>query len=155
MEYYSVDSIMADEEKIKVKFPCQIRNFGFYINPTLGAIRGGTRVDVPYFLVAFLLRNEHCVLVDPRVDRLKDDLDAEAGIVDLSGTHFFMLDRHYADRGYLAGIFYERMGAGARLIVKEDFSEDDLALTSHCERRLLIESRRRFKTFQDFFLRKH
>lgn len=155
MDYYNIDSILAHEEKIKVKFPHQIRNFGFYINPTLSAIRSGTHVDVPYFLVDFLLRNEHCVLVDSRVDRLKDDLDAEAGIVDLSDTHFFMLDRNYADCSYLVNIFYERVGAGAKLIVKEDFSEGDLTVMSHCEKKLFIESRRCFKMFQDFFFRKH
>jgi len=154
MDYYSVDSILADEERIKVKFEHQIDNFGFYINTSLSAIRENTKIDLPFFLLSFLLRNEHCTLVRSQVGALKDDLDADPTIVCLKDTHFFVLNSRFEDPAYLLDVFYERIGTFARTIVKDDFCENDLSLMSYSEGEYLIGCQRNFKRFQDFYFRK-
>lgn len=154
MDYYSIDSILANEEKLKVKFAHQIDGFGFYINSSLRAIRAGTVAELPFYLIGFLLKNEHCRLVESRLALCKDDLDAAPAIVDLSDSHFFRLGSYFEDTAYLTDIFYERVSEHARLIVRDNFSENDLSLLSHCERRFLLECRKSFKRFQDFYYRK-
>ncbi|KAI5176346.1 hypothetical protein PAEPH01_2278 [Pancytospora epiphaga] len=152
MDYYSVDSILAAEEKIQVTFRHQIDNFGFYISPSLQSIRANIRADLPFFLVAFLLRNGHCKLATSQLLEIKDDLDADASIVDLSNSHFFVLNSYYENTRYLASVLFERLSIHAALIVKEDFSENDLLIMDYSERAYLIKSRENFKMFQDFFL---
>lgn len=154
MDYYSVDSILADEEKVKVRFEYQIDNFGFYINTSLGVLRANTKADLPFFLISFLLKNEHCTLVESHVGALKNDLDADAAMVDLKDIHFFILNSHFEDTAYLLDVFYERISSFVKTIVKEDFCESDLSLMSCDEKRYLVACRKNFKRFQDFYFRK-
>lgn len=154
MNYYNIDSILAEEEKVKVKFPHQIRHFGFYIGPGVSTIRSDTKIDLPFFLVSFLLKNEHCTIEASRYLQFKDDFAAEASIVNLRDTHFFILESNFENSTEILNIFYERLAACIKLIIKDDFTEEDTVLMSYEERQYTIYCRKWFKMFQDFYFRK-
>ncbi|KAI4291223.1 hypothetical protein PAPHI01_0497 [Pancytospora philotis] len=154
MDYYSVDSILAEEAKVEVRFKYTINNFGFYINSLLRDIRPSTRVCLPYFLVAFLLKYRHCTMTNRHLALVKHDLDADAALVNLGNSHFMALNSNFEDTDYMLRILYERLSAFARLIVKLDFSEDDLALLCHSERMYMRESRANFRRFQNYYMKR-
>lgn len=151
MDYYSADEILATEEKLQVKFDYTIEGFGFYINSVIGDIKPNTRVALPYFLVAFLLEHGHCSLLGSHLARIRDDLDADATLVDLGNTHFMALSSYIEDHNILIPVLYERISKFARSIVKEDFSEDDLAILCHSEKAYMRESRKMYREFQAYY----
>lgn len=150
MDYYDIDRIMAEEEKLKVKLPYSVEAFGFYISPSLGAIRKSTKAELPFFLVKLLILNGFCTLAENPMDLVKDDLEAQASLVDLGGRHFFLVNRFLSDSQKLAEFFYERIGSFAGLLLKDGFTEEDVARMSYEEKRLVVNSRRSFREFQSF-----
>lgn len=150
MDYYSLDSILEDEEKLEVLFPYDIDTFGMYINPSLTTIRKNVKADVPIFLIKFLLQNEFCTICRNPYEILKNDLEADSSYVNLKNKHFFLTARHIADKKKLVEFFYERIGCFIGLILKSDFCEDDLLKLSFGERKLLIKARKSFRKFEDF-----
>ena len=151
MNYYDLDKILAEEEKLKVKFSHNIENFGFYINPSLQDIKLNTRADLPFFLIKLLLQNQFCTLLENPVLKLKHDLDATSSIVNLKRKYFYSLNKFFNDKSYLSDIFYERIGSFVPLLIKNDFNEDDLEVMSSEERRIIISARKKFKEFQSFY----
>jgi len=154
MEYYNIDSILAEEEKLKVKFLHDIDNFGFYISPTHSVIKRETKVDLPFFLVKFLVMNDYCHVVEHPLKAVKFDLDAGAGIVDFRSKYFYSLNMFIYDRKYLSSIFFERIGTFVPILLKEDFNEDDVSKLSSEERKIILSSRRNYVKFEDFYDRK-
>lgn len=155
MDYFSVDKILAEEEKLKVKFAFNVENFGFYINPSLKDIKINTRADLPFFLVKLLLQNQFCQLVENPMQTLKNDLDAKASIVDLKNRYFYSLNKFFNDESYLTDIFYERIGSFVSLMVKSDFNEEDLSKMSSEEKKIMIVARKKFNEFQNFYFTKN
>lgn len=154
MDYYDLFCILAEEEKLKVRFNHAVDNFGFFLSPSTSCIHAGTPVEMPFFLVSFLLKNDHCQRVDSRVLLLKDPLDAEASIVSLRDTFFFSIESQFEYSDWVIALFYERMAAHTKLIVKPDFNEEDTRLLSSEERKYIVQSRRWFKMYQDYYYRK-
>lgn len=155
MDYYDVDDILLRETRVRVAFRHKIHNFGFLASQSTSVVPENRKVEVPYFLVEFLLRNDHCRLCDDALnDGLLNSMRAKASIVDLRAVcpHFFLLYSRIADRKMLAGFFYERMGDFCRLLLKEAFSEDDVCRLDAGERRLVVESRRQLQRFRMFFV---
>lgn len=150
MDYYSIDRILDEEEKLKVKLSYNIETFGFYISPSLSIIRKGTKAELPFFLVKLLVMNGFCTLTETPLNLVKDDLEAQASLVDLKGRHFFLVNRFLSDPHKLSGFFYERIGSFTGLLLKDGFTEDDVAKMSYEEKRLVVSSRRSFREFQSF-----
>lgn len=151
MDYYSIDRILAEEEKLKVKLPYNVETFGFYINPSLSMIRKDTSTELPFFLVKFLILNGYCMLTEKPLDLVRDDLEAQASLVDLKNRHFFLVNKFLSDPLELSEFFYERVGSFTSLLLKDGFTEDDVARMSYEEKKLIMSSRKTFKAFQDFF----
>ena len=151
MDYYKLDRILEEEEKIKVKFPCEIENFGIYINPSLTNIKQDVKADIPLFLIKFLIQNEFCTVLEDPYTSIKNDLEAEASIVDLKNRYFYGICKHLIDHEVLSKTFYERMGSYIGLLLKKDFTEDDVMRMSAEEKQLIIISRQEFQRFQDFY----
>lgn len=150
MDYYSIDRILDEEEKIKVKLPYNIETFGFYISPSLGMIRKGTKAELPFFLVKLLVQNGFCTLTETPLTLVEDDLEAQASLVDLRGKHFFLVNRFLSSPQRLSRFFYERIGSFTSLLLKDGFTEDDVAKMSYEEKKLVVSSRRSFREFQSF-----
>lgn len=153
MEYYNVESILAEEEKLNVKFAHDIQNFGFYISPTLNTIKKDTKVDLPFFLVKFLILNEYCHIVEHPVKSVKFELDACSAIVDLKCRHFYSIGMFIYDRRYLCSVFFERIGSFVPILLKGEFSEDDVSRLSSEERRMIISARKCYVQFEEFYKR--
>jgi hypothetical protein len=153
MNYYDIDNIIAQEEKLKVKFPYNIKNFGFYINPNTSDIKMDTHVDLPYFLVKFLLENDYCSLVENPLNLIKNELDAAPRKIDLKNRNFYNLNKFINDKVYLSDIFYQRMGSYASLMEKQSFNEDDMAIMSYEEKKIMLSSEKTFKLFKQFKLK--
>lgn len=151
MDYYNVDRILAEEEKLKVKLPCSVQTFGFYINPSLSIIKKDTKAELPFFLVKFLILNGFCTLLENPLDPIRDDLEAQASLVDLGNRHFFLVNKFMSEPLRLSEFFYERVGSFMSLLLKEGFTEDDVTKMSYEEKKLIVSSRKSFKEFQDFF----
>lgn len=156
MNYYKIDRILAEEEKISVKFEKDIENFGFYAGPLQSNVKADTKVDMPLFLVKFLIQNEHCFLVDHPLTKksstlLRNDLEANSSIVDLKNRHFYFVNRNIGEKDFLNRIFFERIGTHIILITKEDFNEDDMSKLSYEEKRIIADSRKKFLEFEEFY----
>lgn len=151
MDYYNVDTILADEEKLNVKFDHTIKNFGFYISPSTLDIKKGFKVDLPCFLIKFLLKNDHCSVESCLYFDLENDFAAAASIVNLRDTHFFLVESQFIDTEIILNIFFERLGDFLKYIIKEDFSENDMSLLSYEERKYVIICRKWFKYFENFY----
>ncbi len=154
MDYYDIHSILIDEEKVNVKFKHTIYNFGFYIGPRISNIKKNKKVDLPYFLVGFLIQNEHCEITS-RYTELKNDLAAEPSIVNLRDTHFFMIESRFFDPDILLSIFFERLGVYLKNVMKYEFCENDTQMLSYEERKYVITCRKWFKAFEDFYFHKN
>ncbi|ELA41016.1 uncharacterized protein VICG_01975 [Vittaforma corneae ATCC 50505] len=154
MDYYCIDSILAEEEKLKVKFSHEVENFGFYLGPTHSSIKRDAKVDLPFFLIKFLLLNEYCCVVEHPLKTMKHDLDAGAVLVDLKNRYFYTVNMHIYDRKYLFHTFFERIGSLITLLPKGDFSEDDVAKLSSEEKKIIVCSRRVFVEFENYYSKK-
>ncbi|KAM0679610.1 DNA replication protein [Glugoides intestinalis] len=154
MDYYNIDLILAQEEKIMVKLPRDVENFGFYLSPEHLTIKKDTNVELPFFLVKFLLQHEYCNITAHPVENRKNDLDANASLVNLNNEHFYGLGKFLFDQEYLSKIFLERIGAFMTFLPKEDFSQDDLTKQSYEERKLILRARKVFVEFQNFYFGK-
>lgn len=156
MDYYDIDDILLHESRMKVEFKHRIFNFGFTASHPSGAIAENRKVDVPYFLIGFLLRNNHCeVCRDTPNTMLIHDMRANASIVDLRTVcpyFFYLYPVILNDRRSLAEFFYERVGEYSKLLLKETFSEDDVWRLDMTERKLIVESRRSFLLFRSFLI---
>jgi len=150
MDYYKVENILEEEEKVKVAFSYDIDTFGFYINPSLNTIRKNVKADLPLFLIKFIIQNDFCSIVENPFQALKHDLEAEASHVNLKNRHFFSVSKHLADRNKLSELFFERIGSYIGYVLKTDFTEDDVSKLSFGEKRLIIKARKSFRKFQDF-----
>lgn len=159
MQYYDPDDILLGESRIPVVFAHRIQNFGFLGPRTCKAVPRGRRVDVPYFLVAFLMRNGHCELAEGFPDAgVLDDIRARASAVDLrSRSHyfFFLYSMLLGAKEPLQEFFYERVADYSCLVLKSVFSEDDVWQLDMTERALVTRSRRRFQEFHGFLVGRH
>ncbi|CAD26002.1 hypothetical protein [Encephalitozoon cuniculi GB-M1] len=158
MEYYSPDDILLGESRIQVTFKHKIRNFGF-LGPRPKILPENRRVEVPYFLVSFLLRNGHCELGEGFLkESLLEDIRAKPSTVDLRSVcpYFFYLYAMLLGEGAgLPEFFYERVGDYSSLVLKKTFSEDDVWRLDMVERSLVVGSRRRFQRFCAFLVARH
>ncbi|KAH9410617.1 hypothetical protein HK407_12g17480 [Ordospora pajunii] len=156
MVYYDVDDIMLSEQKIPVTFNHTVLNFGLLGSDTCRTIPAGKKVDAPYFLVGFLLRNGHCKMSrEFHSEKVVEDIRAKPSAVDLRSVcpYFFYLHSMLAgSHALLAEFFYERIGDYSPLILKDAFSEDDVWKLEMTERRLIVQARKTFQSFRVFFL---
>jgi GINS complex subunit 3 len=158
MEYYNIDDILARESRLKVRFNHRIHNFGFLPLETQTHIPKGKKVEAPYFLVSFLLRNDHCMVAEELIgDVLLSDLRAKPSLVDLGSIckYFFFLYSELVPSIDLRTFFLERMDDYSALMLKEGLSGDDTWRLDAAEKRLIANSRRRFQAFRRFFIGKH
>ncbi|KAM0671750.1 hypothetical protein CWI42_120800 [Ordospora colligata] len=156
MTYYDIDDIMLNEQKIPITFNHTVLNFGLLGSRACKTISAGKKVDAPYFLVGFLLRNGHCNLSSEfNNEKVMEDIRAKPSAVDLRSVcpYFFYLHSILADsNALLAEFFYERIGDYSPLILKDTFSEDDVWKLEMTERQLIIRARRIFQRFKIFFM---
>lgn len=155
MDYYSIDSILAEEEKLKVKFSVDVENFGFYLSPSHTLIKKEIKVDFPFFLIKFLLINEYCTIVEHPLKHIKFDLDACAGIVDLKNKYFYVINRMTYDKKYIFQIFFERISTFIPLLSKSDFGEEDVSKLSSEEKKIVILARKVFNDFENYYFNKN
>ncbi|KAG5858995.1 hypothetical protein KMI_09g14220 [Encephalitozoon hellem] len=155
MEYYSLDDILLDEQRIPVIFKHRIQNFGF-LGSRAKVVPENKKVDAPYFLVGFLLRNGHCELDKEFPDEaLLYDIRAKPSAVDLRSVcpyFFYLYSILLREKVFLPEFFYERVGDYSSLVLKREFSEDDVWKLDMIERGLIVCSRRMFQRFYSFFV---
>lgn len=158
MEYYSVEDILLNESKIPVIFKHKIQNFGF-LGTRPKILPENRKVDVPYFLVDFLLRNGHCELDKGFLaESLLSDIKAKPSAVDLRSVcpyFFYLYSALLRDEISLSEFFYERIGDYSPLVLKKAFSEDDVWRLDMAERSLVMHSRKAFQRFYSFFVIGH
>lgn len=156
MDYYDIDEILLHESKVKVEFKHKIYNFGFLVSQAHNSIPENKKVDAPYFLIEFLLKNDHCKLSGVPLDRtVLNDIRAKASIVDLRAIcpyFFYLYSMLLEEKGLLAEFFYERMSEYFRFLMGERFSEDDVWRLDIMEKKLTLRGRRQFQSFRSFFV---
>ncbi|ADM12579.1 uncharacterized protein Eint_110790 [Encephalitozoon intestinalis ATCC 50506] len=158
MEYYDPDDILLNETRIQVVFKHKVQNFGF-LGQRSRILPENKKVEVPYFLVAFLLKNDHCKLAEGFPDKsLLEDISAKPGVIDLRSVcpYFFYLHSILLkEEVSLPEFFYERIGDHSSLVLKKAFSEDDVWRLDVIERGLIVRSRRTFQRFHNFLILGH
>jgi len=152
MEYYNVHAILVEEEKIKVSFPCEMESISHFIRHPRMPLPPETPVEVPYYLASFLLQNDRCTRIDFPVNLLRDDLMADAYIVDLHNTHFFALNGLMGDREFLAEIFFSRISVYANFIVNDSHVKEE-GIMSVCEKRWFNKAKSTYDEFKRFYLK--
>ncbi|KAL6121594.1 hypothetical protein NUSPORA_01460 [Nucleospora cyclopteri] len=160
MNYYNIDSILEDEEYVKITFNDFIRGSKLF-----KSAKSGQKIDLPLFAVKFLLQNDHCKMAEEFDEKLKNDLEADSSIVDLKKTHFYTYSNFLLfninefnmevfseeiPKNLLDRLFLERMGSFTKILVKEDFSEDDVSHMSYEERRIAVEGRKKYQLFNKY-----
>lgn len=153
MDYYDVESILADEERLKVAFNHDVHNFGFFMSGTTERIPKDTPVSFPVYLIAFLYKNGHCKLVDSPTVEYKDDFDVEPAAVNLKNSYFFRMMVHFESTEWLANLFYSRISTYIRRATKENLTEDDINMLSMEERNCLVSSRKTFQEYQKYLFK--
>jgi hypothetical protein len=155
MEFYNIDSIGQKEGKVRVRFNHDVNFVGFYCSQSDKSIPKNAPVDVPLFLVDFLLENEHCTLSKEILsDTERNDLLAKASSVNLRSInpHFFMFYKSVPplkdDSSFLYDVFTERMRDFSLLMYKEALSEDDLVGMDVSERKLIVKSRKKYTQYR-------
>ncbi|AFN84061.1 hypothetical protein EROM_110790 [Encephalitozoon romaleae SJ-2008] len=158
MEYYNAEDILLNESKIPVTFKHKIQNFGF-LGVRSKILPENRKVDVPYFLVDFLLRNGHCELdMGVLPESLLSDIKAKPSAVDLRSVcpyFFYLYSTLLREEVSLSEFFYERIRDYSPLVLKKAFSEDDIWRLDMTERNLVVHSRRVFQRFYSFLVVGH
>lgn len=155
MKYYNFDDIAFQESKLKVRFKHRIQNIGQALGYNDRSIPASRRVDVPLFLVSFLLKNGHCNLAEKLVDdNLSNDLKAKACLVNLNeiSNYFLLLIADIGQKEEAMDLFNDRISDFSILLLKETFGEDDLWKMDATEKRLIVEARRELQKFRRFFI---
>lgn len=154
MNYFSIDDILMNETKIKVKFKNKIDNFGFYISETTKGIPKDKSVELPYFLIKFLIENKHCELVDDLLPKdLQDDLKACPFLVNLNNFYqfFYLFLANFEEKKFAKQILTERLSKFSKLIIKENLDEDDIYFMDQTEKKIILKGRESFQTFNKYY----
>ncbi|ORD94054.1 hypothetical protein ECANGB1_1208 [Enterospora canceri] len=150
MAYYNIDNFMEDEQVASVVFSEDIMGTKLY-----KVVKKNKKTEMHIFAVRFLIENEFCKIHRSEEDigefsRLKNDLDAQADIVDLKNEIFYaFITAQKSDSEnsseFLSSTFLKRMGRFAKLLVKENFGENEISHLSYEERKIIIQARKAYQ----------
>lgn len=155
MDYYSIDKILAEETKIKIKFKHKIHHFGFFVNDLYTDIKENLNVDIPLYISIFFLKNKHCVLCNDIIsENTKNDLQANSSLVNLNSISSFFYDlvSIFYEPEYVNSIFLYRICAFYTLIMKERLDEDDIFLMDSIEKKIVIAARINYLKYRKYFI---
>ncbi|KAF9762956.1 DNA replication complex GINS protein PSF3 [Nosema granulosis] len=153
MDYFSIDDILMNETKIKVKFRNKINNFGFYLSESTKDIDENKNVELPYFLIKFLIENKHCEAVEEILPKeIKNELKACSSIVCLNQIYpyFYLFLSNFDDtKEFARDILIERISKFSKMIIKENLDEDDIYFMDQSEKKVLLSAREFFKRYSE------
>ena len=165
MGYYDINEFLKDEDKFDFILNVKIEGNKLYRGTT-----PNKKIELPVFAAKFLLENEMCQLYrDNNTDKskvifemYKNDLNAQADIVDLSNNNFYTFINMYKNKNmdnliecdenndFIVEVFKKRMGVFGTILIKRQFSEEDVAHLSVEEKRVVVEGRKIFQTFDGY-----
>lgn len=154
MNYFSIDDILMNETKIKIKFNNKINNFGFYISENTKEIKKDKNVELPYFLIKFLIENKHCEIVDDLLQKdLQNDLKACSSLVNLNNfyKYFYLFLSNFKEKNFVKNILIERLSKFSKMIIKENLDEDDIYFMDQTEKKIILKGRESFLTFNKYY----
>lgn len=156
MDYYSVDKILADEVKIKIKIKSKIHHFGFFIDDLNNDINENLSVDIPLYISLFFLKNKHCILCnDILSEDFKNDLRSNSSIVNLTSvcSYFYNFVSIFYEQEYVNNIFFNRICKFYTLIMKEKLEEEDIFLMDNIEKNIIIRARINYLMYRMYFIK--
>lgn len=165
MNFYNIDDFLKDEQSYNVLFKEEILPTKLY-----KGVQPGKKIELPVFAIRFLLTNDHCELFKAKkpsesknlFEKHRNDFYAQADIVNLHNEHFYSFITFYnnnvdqikneqdTNNAFLLEIFLKRMGEFSKLMIKETFSEEDVAHLSYEEKNILVQSRKIFQAFKTY-----
>lgn len=174
MNYLNIDDFLKDEQLFEVVF-----NEPIFQTKLYKGCEPGKKVELPVFACKFLLKYEHCELSQSKeksknktlLEKHKEDFIAQADIVDLNNNHFYSFINLYTendaskidmavgdsneivednDHTFLVDIFLKRMGVFGKIMLIEEFSEEDVLHLSYEEKQIILNSRKIFQSFKDY-----
>ncbi|GIY88987.1 DNA replication complex GINS protein PSF3 [Caerostris darwini] len=146
-EYFSIDDILATNERIPCKFEVGVHKLGF-LDPSNGNsdLARGTKLEIPLWM-AQALRSRRIISMDiPRVYReaYREILNADASVVDLHkmGPYFYhfglyLLRFAHQDSEDISRILYHTFRHRFRKLMdtsQNSIEEDATALTANLDR---------------------
>ncbi|TBU04316.1 hypothetical protein CWI36_0780p0010 [Hamiltosporidium magnivora] len=147
MEFYDLNLILAEETKVTVKFNHDVDFFGFYFAENLSYIPKNHSVKVPFFMVDFLLENEHCILVDDFVEEnTKNNLMAKPSLVNLSENYFnfyyfgIIISKYLNIKDFLFEVFCERTSDFCNELFTDKLTDDNYLLMDINEKIIMFFS---------------
>ncbi|KAF8528980.1 GINS complex, Psf3 component [Hysterangium stoloniferum] len=86
-DYYSIDAILASNQKLQCIFSVDVSNLGYLDGGTEEDIKVGTKIQLPYWMASILLLGDYAdfTIPAPFSSRVKNALNAEPRSVRLSG----------------------------------------------------------------------
>lgn len=143
MEFYDINLILAEETKVTVKFNQDVDFFGFYFSENFSYIPKNQAVKIPFFMVDFLLENEHCILSDDFVqENIKNDLMAKPSLVNLNENYFnfynfgILISKYLNTRDFIFEVFCERAADFCQALFKDKLTDEYYLLMDINEKRI-------------------
>lgn len=138
MDYFDLRDVLVREEYVCVKFPHRITSLGFALGPERREIPAHKRIEVPVFLLDFILQNDHCSVEREVVSaELREDLRANPSNVHLShiSRHFYGLARIFytQDAEFFCDVLLSRLSCFLQKLVEKKLDEQDLDTMDACE----------------------
>ncbi|ORD99092.1 hypothetical protein A0H76_1420 [Hepatospora eriocheir] len=144
--HLNINKILEREALIEVEFNENIRPTKLYTN-----IIDGFKGHFPISVVDFFIRNEHCKPIENDFKSMKEELNADSHIVNLRNECFYtksLLNGLDNNPEELKSIFFERMCHFSKLLLKSDFTEDDMLILSAEEKNIILRSKQAFNKFK-------
>ena len=131
MEYFDVDDISFREETLCIKFPYKVEFLGLFLLNEREDVPASRRVDVPVFLLDFILQNGHC-FIEKEVLSLetRNSLHAKPAAVSISGIsrHFYEIAHmlYEQDYSFFYEVFLGRMAHLLQKLVEKNLGEQEI-----------------------------
>lgn len=131
MDYFDLRDILVREEYVCVRFPHRITSLSFVLSPERSEIPAHKRIEVPIFLLDFILQNDHCSVEREVVPvETREDLHAKPSNVHLShiSRHFYSLARIFysQDAEFFCDVLLNRLSCFLQKFVEKKLDEKDL-----------------------------
>ncbi|EDQ31163.1 hypothetical protein EBI_25877 [Enterocytozoon bieneusi H348] len=167
MEYYNINNFLSDEQYVSIMF-----NEKIYPTKLYKGINPFKKIELPIFLIKFLLENEFCEICakcdNKLIDNLlifniKNDLYAQPELVNFQNQYFYTfinaseqisfdtkLNSLNQNTFFINTIFLYRMGYFSKLLVKDNFHEKDLEYLSFEEYNIILNARYMYQRYQKY-----
>ncbi|EOB12937.1 hypothetical protein NBO_304g0004 [Nosema bombycis CQ1] len=155
MDYYSIDEILTEETKLKVKFKHKINNFECYFSSDHDReIEADKKIELPYFLVKFLIENRHCEIVQDLITKeMVNELKAFPPSVDLNQiyNYFYRFLQNFNEKDFTKEMLKERLSKFSKMIIKENLNEDDIYFMDKSEKHVIQSGREAFLEYKKYY----